>query len=113
MLYQFKSQATGNLILLEATGRRILGLIGKEPSAAQGIVLVAQIPAAITALQSAIAAEEAWVKTQMQTATQKGEIPTEPANNTSQSVSLRQRAQPFITLLQRAQAEGYDVTWGV
>lgn len=108
MLYKFKSKATGDLILLEAAGRRILSLIGKEPDA-QGIILASQMPAAVMALQSAIATEEAWAKAQMQTATEQGLELTEP----EPSIGLRQRAQPIITLLQRAQAEGCDVTWGV
>ena len=58
MLYKFKSKATGDLIMLEPHGRQILGLIGKtaEP---KGIVEVAELPAAIDALQAAVALHEA------------------------------------------------------
>ncbi len=57
MLYKFKSRATADLILLEPHGRRLLQAMGKEP-AAQGIVTVAQIPAAMAALEAAVAAED-------------------------------------------------------
>ena len=57
MLYKFKSRATGDLILLNEQGLRLLQIMGKEPTA-QGIVTVAQIPAAIAAIEAAVAQEE-------------------------------------------------------
>ena len=53
MLYKFKSRATADLIMLEPQGRQIVSLIGKTPGAS-GIVTVAQIPAAIAALEAAV-----------------------------------------------------------
>ena len=50
MLYKFKSKATADLIMLEANGKQILRIIGKEP-APKGIVEVAEMPEAIEALQ--------------------------------------------------------------
>ena len=54
MLYTFKSKATANLIMLQANGTRLLQIIGKDP-AAQGIVLPDQMPAALLALEAAVA----------------------------------------------------------
>jgi hypothetical protein len=62
MLYKFKSRVTGDLIMLQPNGQRILRIIGLDkpgtPSG-QGILLPEQIPGAIAALQAAVAQEEA------------------------------------------------------
>ena len=57
MLYTFKSPATGNLIMLQPNGERVLEIIGKD-SGAKGIILPEQMPAAIAALESAMLQEE-------------------------------------------------------
>jgi hypothetical protein len=47
MLYKFKSKVTGDVIMLEANGRRVLQIIGKDAAnSAQGIVLPEQMPPA-------------------------------------------------------------------
>jgi Domain of unknown function (DUF1840) len=107
MLYTFKSKATGNLIMLQANGTRLLRIIGKEP-AARGIVLPDQMPAAILALEAAIAQEDAARREAEQIARDAGETVDEPAE-----VSLRQRVRPFIEMLQRCQAAGESIVWGV
>ena len=43
MIYKFKSQATGDLIMTQPVGDRVLSLIGKSPSP-QGIIEVDQMP---------------------------------------------------------------------
>ena len=53
MLFKFKSQATSDLIMLEANGRRVLEIIGKD-AGPKGIILPEQMPAAIAALEAAI-----------------------------------------------------------
>ena len=60
-LYKFKSQATGDLIMLEPQARRLLGIIGKEPSA-RGIIEPAQMSAAIAALEHAVAQKKRCCK---------------------------------------------------
>ena len=57
MLFKFKSRATADLVMLEATGRRVLEILGKDP-AAPGILLADQMPAAVAALQEAVRADE-------------------------------------------------------
>lgn len=106
MLYKFKSQAAADVIMLEVNGRQLLEIIGKQPSP-QGIVTAAQAPAAIAALQAAIAAEEAQPKQRVDS----DEEDEHSAKGTG--VSLRQRAAPFIDILKRSAAEGKDVVWGV
>ncbi|MDW8337472.1 MAG: DUF1840 family protein, partial [Tepidimonas sp.] len=33
MLYRFKSKATGDVVMLEPNGRRVLEILGKDPDA--------------------------------------------------------------------------------
>ena len=107
MLYKFKSKATGDLIMLEPNGRRVLEIIGKDPGP-KGIVLPEEKQAAIGALESAIAREEADQQAAIDEAKAKGEVPPR-----FDAVSLRQRAVPFIDMLRRADKEGKEIVWGV
>ncbi len=105
MLYIFKSKAAGDLILLQANGERILQIIGKEPGP-KGIILPEQMPAAIAALEKAI--------TNAETPAEKSDEPdAENAVAAADRVTLRQRAIPFIDMLQRCQAAGKEIVWGV
>ena len=104
MLYKFKSRATADLIMLEPQGRQIVSLIGKT-TGASGIVTVAQIPAAIAALEAAVQAEEAQ-------AALDEESEEAVADEHKDTVSLRRRAAPFIDMLRRSAAEDADVVWG-
>ena len=106
MLFKFKSRAMADLIMLEPNGRQLLEIIGKSPGA-HGIVTVAQIPAAIAALEAAVAADEAA-----------GNAPPDEDEGTDEvdapqrdRVRLRQRAAPFIDMLRRSAAEEHDVVW--
>lgn len=107
MLYKFKSKATGDLIMLEPNGRRVLEIIGKDPGP-KGIVLPEEMPQALQALDAAIQREEAEQKAAIEEARAKGQVPPR-----FESVSLRQRAVPFIDMLKRASAAGKEIVWGV
>ena len=107
MLYKFKSKAAGDLIMLEPNGRRVLEIIGKEP-APKGIILPEQMTAAIHALEQAIVKEEAEHQAAIDEAKAKGEVPPK-----FDSVSLRQRAVPFIDMLRRCEKAGKEIVWGV
>jgi hypothetical protein len=100
MLYKFKSKATGDLIMLEPNGRRVLQIIGKDPGP-KGIILPAEMSGAISALEAAIAQEDADAKA------------AAAAPKSSDSVSLRQRAVPFLDMLRRAQKADEEIVWGV
>jgi hypothetical protein len=112
MLYKFKSRASADLILLEPQGRQILEIVGKDPDATQGIITVAQIPAAIAALKSAIAAQQAEPAPPPE-ASADADAQGDEAAPAVDPVRLYQRAAPFIDMLQRSAAEGKDVVWGV
>ncbi len=99
MMYKFKSRATGDLIMTQPVGDRVLSLIGKSPSA-QGIIEVDQMAAAMSALESAAAAES----------------PTsadgDDASPKADTVSLRQRVWPMVEMMKRALADRQPITWG-
>lgn len=110
MLYRFKSKATGDLIMLQPNGRQILQLIGKsdDVSLIKGIVLPQDMPQAIVALEAAITQDEASrEQRQVQARTAGEEPPRGP------SVSLRQRAVPFIDMLKRSHSADQEIVWGV
>ena len=105
MIYKFKSQAAADVIMLKLNGDQMLTIVGKEPST-QGIITVAQIPAAIAALEAAIAVHEA-------AEAKRHETPGLVEEVEGDSILLRQRAAPFIDLLKTSAEAGKDVVWGV
>lgn len=110
MLYKFKSKVTADLIMLEPNGRKVLQLIGKGDAASlvKGILLPPDMPAAAAALERAIADEEAAQQKRQEEAQAAGEkLPP------SETVSLRQRAVPFIDMLRRCQKADQEIVWGV
>jgi len=108
MLYKFKSQAAAEVIMLQPDAETLLKIIGKSPGA-QGIVTVAQVPAAVAALRKAIKEQEAAAFVRdMDAAKSDKESEIDP-----DGVSLRRRAVPFIDLLEKSAAAGKDVVWGV
>jgi len=111
MIYKFKSKVTGDLIMLEPNGRRVLQIIGKDrqgTDAAKGIVLPEQMEAAVAALQAAVAKEESERDAaRAQALTDGKEAPK------FEAPGLRQRTLPFIEMLRRCQQAGEPVTWGV
>jgi hypothetical protein len=107
-MYRFKSKADGDVIMLAANGDQLLRLIGKDPSP-QGIVEVADLPAAIAAIEAAVAASEAALKVARQEAA--GDDPQGAPKH--EVVSLRQRAWPLLEMLKRSLAERVVIVWGV
>ena len=97
MIYKFKSPATGDLIMLGPQGDQLMRLLGREP-AAQGIIDVVDMPAAIATLMAAIAREEA---------------PPPDDDERLPAVGLRQRLWPMVEMLRRAHGADAPVVWGV
>ncbi|MDP3085998.1 MAG: DUF1840 domain-containing protein [Rubrivivax sp.] len=102
MHYTFKSNATGNLIMMGAIGDSILRIIGKAP-ADKGIVQASDMPAAIAAIESAVALAESAPEPAAEQTT----------DDAPDAVTLRQRAWPFVEMMQAAHASGDAITWGV
>lgn len=91
--------------MLDLNGHQMLSIIGKEPSP-KGIITVAQMPAAIAALNAAIVTHEA-------AQARRAEHPEKQVEVEGDSVMLRHRAVPFIELLRCSAEAGKDVVWGV
>ena len=104
MLYKFKSKNAGDVIMLEPNGRRVLEVIGKS-AGATGIILVSEMPRAIEALRAAITLEESSQAAPVGD----GSLEATPGD----APGLRQRAMPFIDMLQRNLKAETDVVWGV
>ena len=86
MLYKFKSKAAGDVIMMGPSGDQVLHIIGKAP-AATGIIEPAAMPAAIAAIERAVADDEA--------ARRQAEAETEAQGEKlapREAVTLRQRA---------------------
>ena len=107
MIYKFKSKAAGDVIMMGAAGDDVLRLIGKTP-AAQGIIEVAAMPAAIAAIEQAVAADEAARAQAEKEAAAEGKK-LAPRDG----VTLRQRAWPMIDMMKRSIGENADIVWGV
>ena len=105
MHYVFKSKADADLIMMAPIGDHLLQIIGREP-APQGIVQNKAIPAAIAAIDAAIAAEERVLGTH-------GGDDDQDASSRSDRVTLRQRAWPMLEMMKRSVAEQADIVWGV
>ena len=105
-LYRFKSRETGDLVMLEPHGRRILEILGK--SLQSGIIQPPEMKAAGIAIREAAEAEEQEQKRLREEALANHEVPPE-----FDPVNLRLRSVPFLEMLQRCEAANVDVVWGV
>lgn len=106
MLYKFKSKAAADIIMLDANGRELLKILGKEfpEQQAQGILTVAEMPQAIQSIEAALEAETR----QLAQMVSEGDAPPP-----SRGVSLRQRLLPFLGMVRLCQKAGQPIVWGV
>lgn len=107
MIYKFKSQTAGDVIMTGPVGDAVLRLIGKT-AAATGIIEVAAMPAAIAALEQAVGADEAARAQAEKEAAAEGH-----KLGPRDGVTLRQRAWPLIEMMKRSMAGRSDIVWGV
>ena len=111
MLYKFKSKATGDVIMLQPNGQRVLEIIGKHSAAqpsSKGILLPEQMPQALAALQAAIVQEQA----QRDLAVAQAQAEHTPSPRFD-AVSLGQRAGPLMDMIRVCQSADEPITWGV
>nr|WP_237288632.1 DUF1840 domain-containing protein [Variovorax sp. PAMC 28711] len=93
--------------MLEVHARQLFDIIGKSASP-NGVVTVEQMPAAISALEAAIAQERG-------NAHNNDKFAVEDHDNEAEAehIGLRQRASPLLHMLKDSMADGKDVTWEV
>ena len=104
-MYRFKSKADGDLIMMGPVGDQILRIVGREP-APKGIIELAALPAAIRALEEAIAAAELARRDAKHT-------DNDDDDRGAEAVGLAQRAWPMLEMMRRSLAEHADIVWGV
>jgi hypothetical protein len=107
MTYLFKSKASGDVLMLGASGDQLLRIIGKEP-ATKGIVEPAAMPAAIKAIEEAVAQEEAH-----QPRAEEVDAEIDRAASHGEDVTLRQRAWPLLEMMRAAHSAAKEIVWGV
>ncbi len=111
----FQSQATGDLVMLDKHAEALLQLLGKTAKAA-GILAPADMAHALTVLRAIEDPRDAQARAERASDVADGEEDGAPKPTLSfqdEPVSLRQRAAPFIRLIEQAQAEGKPIVWGV
>ena len=101
MLFEFKSKATGNLIMTDEVGRQALGVIGKTASSA-GIITLAEMPAALQALKQAVGVSKS-----------SGQGAGRDESDEEPVVPLASRLLPLIEMIERSHKGGEDIIWGV
>jgi hypothetical protein len=107
MIYKFKSKAAGDVIMMGPAGDQFLRILGREP-AGKGILESEAMSAALTAIERAVAAEEAArAQAEREAAADGRTLPVR------EGVTLRQRMWPMVEMIKRAQAEGHEIVWGV
>jgi len=105
-VYRFKSRETGDLVMLQQHGQRMLEILGKRLSG-PGIIQPGEMNAAVQKIRAAVAADDA--ARQKQQAEEDGDQEGAPTD----TVSLRMRSAPFIEMLQRCEQAGVEIVWGV
>ena len=104
MIYRFRSKAAGDTLMLGPQGEQFLRSIGREP-APQGIIEPSAMPAVVSALQQAIARDDA--------ARAQGQVDDAVMEAAGQDpVSLRRRLWPMVEMIRRAQTADEPVVWG-
>ena len=105
MIYQFRSKAGPDVIMLADLTKRIFDILGR-PLEPRGILTAEQLPDLITALETAILKdleERAKVNEDTENGTEKPKL----------ADRLGQRAYPFLELMKQAKAKDEPVMWGV
>ncbi len=111
MLYKFKSKVTGDVIMLQANGQRVLEIIGKHSAAdpsIKGILLPEQMPQALDALKNAVLHEETQQKEAIAQALADNQPPPR-----FEAIGLRQRTAPIIDMIKQCIKADEAITWGV
>jgi hypothetical protein len=105
MIYQFRSKAGPDVIMLADLTKRIFDILGR-PLEPRGILTEEQLPALITALETAILNDLEERKKANENKDGESEKP-------KLADRLGQRAYPFLELMKQARAKNEPVMWGV
>ncbi|MBK4736481.1 DUF1840 domain-containing protein [Noviherbaspirillum pedocola] len=113
MLMTFKSRAAAEILMYREHAQRILDMLGKDVD--QGVITVAELPAAIARLEKEIEASRAEARAHQaeeeaaRDSFDKDDDDVAPV----QSVSFATRAYPLLEMMRAALKEQLPVMWGV
>lgn len=130
MLVRLTSSTSGTMVMFAAHAHVLFGWIGKECTA-RGVFTEDQLPDAIARLHQGVAAEKEEIrrraeekenssrpldgatarKNDAEGADQEEKDDTEGGRQSAEPVSLVQRAQPLIRLMEWTQKEGGYILW--
>ena len=117
MLVRLTSSTSGEMIMFAEHARRLFEIVGKECTA-RGVFTTEQLPAAIARLRQAVQddrqAQQSGERQDQRDGVDEREEDEEHAEARKAGrigVSLGQRAQPLINLLEWTQKEGGFVLW--
>jgi hypothetical protein len=101
MIYQFRSKAGPDVIMLADLSQRICDILGRQLEP-RGILTVEQLPSLITALETAILKD-------LEERSEAEDVGEKP----KLADRLGQRAYPLLELMKQGKAKGEPVMWGV
>jgi hypothetical protein len=108
MLFTFKSDAAGDVLMFGDVAKKLIAILGKDPADSKGIITVEQLPGAISRLRAAIDEDKA-----RQVGGDDDEDEVVPdKTGMGAPVGLAQRAWPLLDMLEASQKEGVPVIWG-
>jgi Domain of unknown function (DUF1840) len=102
MTYRFHSKAAGDVLMIEPAGAAVLAAMGIAP-APRGIIEPAAMPAALRAIEGALARSES----------SPAAAATGADDEDNDDVSLCRRAWPLVEMMKRALAANEPIVWGV
>ena len=105
MIYQFRSKAGPDVIMLADLTKRIFDILGR-PLEPRGILTVEQLPDLITALETAILKD-------LEERAKANEDSENGAEKPKLADRRGQRAYPFLELMKQARSKDEPVMWGV
>ena len=105
MIYQFRSKAGPDVIMLADLTQRIFDILGR-PLEPRGILTVEQLPALIIALETAILKD-------LEERAKSNAADQENTEKPKLADRLGQRAYPFLELMKQSKAKEEPVMWGV
>ena len=105
MIYQFRSKAGPDVIMLADLTKRIFDILGR-PLEPRGILTIEQLPELITALETAILKD-------LEERSKAKSDDEDQAEKPKLADRLGQRAYPFLELMKQAKAKNEPVIWGV
>ncbi|MBU3596895.1 DUF1840 domain-containing protein [Polynucleobacter bastaniensis] len=105
MIYQFRSKAGPDVIMLADLTQRIFEILSR-PLEPRGILTVEQLPSLIISLETAILKD-------LEERSKSNATDQENSEKPKLTDRLGQRAYPFLELMKQAKAKDEPVMWGV